>query len=67
VKERKTGESIEEVEELMRHHADFEKTVNAQQEKVNALLRNEKVSCRILLLFFFVVLCFTSVAVLLAL
>ena len=43
LKEKKYGESIEAVEELLRRHADFEKTVIAQQERVNALSRNEKV------------------------
>ena len=41
--EKKYGESIEAVEELLRRHADFEKTVTAQQERVDALSRNEKV------------------------
>ncbi|XP_076441755.1 spectrin beta chain, non-erythrocytic 5-like [Babylonia areolata] len=43
LKERKFGETIEGVEELLRRHADFEKTVTAQEDRVNALRRNEKV------------------------
>ena len=43
LKEKKYGESIEAVEELLRHHADFEKTVMAQEDRVKALSRNEKV------------------------
>ena len=43
LKEKKYGESIEAVEELLRRHADFEKTVMAQEDRVKALSRNEKV------------------------
>lgn len=43
LKERKYGESINMVEELLRRHNDFEKTVLAQEDRVNALQRNEKV------------------------
>ena len=43
LKEKKYGDSIEAVEELLRRHADFEKTLMAQQERVNTLSRNEKV------------------------
>ena len=56
LKEKKFGESIEGVEELLRRHADFEKTVVAQEDRVNALQRNEKVS----------ELCFMTVSVLAA-
>ncbi|KAL8620004.1 hypothetical protein ACOMHN_015286 [Nucella lapillus] len=43
LREKKFGESVQGVEELLRRHADFEKTVNAQEDRVNALRRNEKV------------------------
>ncbi|KAK7105089.1 spectrin beta chain, non-erythrocytic 5-like isoform X3 [Littorina saxatilis] len=43
LREKKFGLSIENVEELLRRHADFEKTVTAQEDRVNALQRNEKV------------------------
>ena len=39
LKEKNYGQSIEAVEELLRRHADFEKTVDAQEEKVQALRR----------------------------
>ncbi|XP_041352702.1 spectrin beta chain, non-erythrocytic 5-like isoform X2 [Gigantopelta aegis] len=39
LKEKNYGQSIETVEELLRRHADFEKTVDAQEEKVQALRR----------------------------
>ena len=35
----KLGENIQQVEELIRRHEDFEKTIEAQQEKFNALNR----------------------------
>ncbi|XP_029641431.1 spectrin beta chain, non-erythrocytic 1 isoform X3 [Octopus sinensis] len=43
VKDQKFGDSIEEVEELIRKHEDFEKTVAAQEEKYNALLKKIKI------------------------
>ncbi|XP_059148013.1 spectrin beta chain, non-erythrocytic 2-like isoform X3 [Physella acuta] len=41
IKGAKKGESIQEVEELLRRHADFEKTVDAQEERVNNLCRDK--------------------------
>ena len=41
------GDSIEMVEELIRRHNDFEKTVYAQEDKFNAIKRRTKV-CRTL-------------------
>ncbi|GFO34699.1 spectrin beta chain, non-erythrocytic 5-like, partial [Plakobranchus ocellatus] len=41
VKGGKNGQSIQEVEELLRRHADFEKTVDAQEERVNNLCRDK--------------------------
>jgi spectrin beta len=35
----KLGESIWQVEELIRKHEDFEKTIEAQEEKFNTLKR----------------------------
>ena len=35
----KLGDSILQVEELIRKHEDFEKTIEAQEEKFNALRR----------------------------
>lgn len=35
----KLGDSINQVEELIRKHDDFEKTIEAQEEKCNALKR----------------------------
>lgn len=52
----KNGDSIQEVEELIRRHADFEKTVDAQEERVNNLCKDKvSAACRIVLwkLFFF--------------
>lgn len=44
LKEGKLGESIGQVEELIRRHEDFEKTVEAQEEKFQALKRITMVS-----------------------
>ena len=41
------GDSIDTVEELLRKHEDFEKTVSAQEEKFNAIKRLTLVSCKI--------------------
>ena len=41
IKGGKTGQSIQEVEELLRRHADFEKTVDAQEERVNNLCKDK--------------------------
>ncbi|CAL1542371.1 unnamed protein product [Lymnaea stagnalis] len=41
IKGGKNGDSIQEVEELMRRHADFEKTVDAQEDRVNNLCRDK--------------------------
>ncbi|PVD25646.1 hypothetical protein C0Q70_13305 [Pomacea canaliculata] len=43
LREKNFGQSIDGVELLLRRHADFEKTVAAQEDRVNALSRNEKV------------------------
>ncbi|GAB1601116.1 spectrin beta chain, non-erythrocytic 1-like isoform X2 [Argonauta hians] len=43
VNDQKFGDSIEEVEELIRKHDDFEKTIAAQEEKYKALLKKIKV------------------------
>lgn len=40
----KLGDSIHQVEELIRKHEDFEKTIEAQEEKCNALKRITLVS-----------------------
>ena len=45
------GVSIEEVEELLRRHADFEKTVDAQEPRVNNLCKDKvSSSCHICVL-----------------
>lgn len=44
LKDTKVGESITQVEELIRRHEDFEKTVEAQEEKFQALKRITMVS-----------------------
>lgn len=44
LKDKKFGESIVQVEELIRRHEDFEKTVEAQEEKFQALKRITMVS-----------------------
>ncbi|KAH9509152.1 hypothetical protein Btru_049222 [Bulinus truncatus] len=41
IKGAKFGESIPEVEELLRRHADFEKTVDAQEDRVNNLCKDK--------------------------
>ena len=41
------GDSIDTVEELLRKHEDFEKTVSAQEEKFNAIKRLTLVSVKI--------------------
>lgn len=46
LKEAKLGESIGQVEELIRRHEDFEKTVEAQEDKFQALKRITMVSGR---------------------
>lgn len=43
VNDKNYGDSIPEVEELIRRHEDFEKTVAAQQEKQNSLKKTTKV------------------------
>jgi spectrin beta len=35
----KLGDNIQQVEDLIRRHEDFEKTIEAQEEKFNALRR----------------------------
>jgi len=40
---KEVGDSIEMVEELIRRHNDFEKTVFAQEDKFNAIKRRTKV------------------------
>ena len=40
------GDSIDTVEELLRKHEDFEKTVSAQEEKFNAIKRPTLVSVK---------------------
>jgi spectrin beta len=44
VKDEDLGKSIEEVEELIRRHNDFIKTVEAQEDKLNPIKRVTKVS-----------------------
>lgn len=41
IKGGKYGDSILEVEELIRRHADFEKTVDAQEDRVNRLCKDQ--------------------------
>ena len=43
VKDKDLGKSIEEVEELIRRHTDFIKTVEAQEDKLNPVKRLTKV------------------------
>jgi spectrin beta len=42
------GDSIQVVEELIRRHDDFEKTVYAQEDKFNAIKRRTKVGSHII-------------------
>lgn len=44
LQDEKLGDSIHQVEELIRKHEDFEKTIEAQEEKCNALKRITLVS-----------------------
>lgn len=44
MKEKNVGENIQAVEELLRRQDDFEKTVDAQSEKFNAICRRTQVS-----------------------
>lgn len=43
LREKYYGDSIETVEELLRRHDDFEKTVSAQEDKFSALNRRVQV------------------------
>ena len=43
VNDKNYGDSIAEVEELLRRHEDFEKTIDAQQDKHNSLKKTIKV------------------------
>lgn len=45
LQDEKLGDSIHQVEELIRKHEDFEKTIEAQEEKCAALKRVTLVSC----------------------
>lgn len=47
----KLGETIAQVEDLIRKHEDFEKTIEAQEDKFNALRRVTMVSLHRLLKF----------------
>ena len=43
LREKNYGDSISNVEELLRRHADFEKTVSAHEERIDGLRRIDKV------------------------
>lgn len=49
----KLGESISQVEELIRRHEDFEKTIEAQGEKFNAIRRITLVNTQYVMKSFF--------------